>query len=153
MYKIMFVCLGNICRSPMAEFLMKDAVKKLGREEEFYVESSAVSDENVWNGIGAPVYPNTKKLLDGLGIDCSAKRAQVLTAKHGEEFDLLLCMDEANVRGAQRIVGAKNAAKCKKLLSYAGENGDVADPWYTRDFQTAYRDIMRGIEGLLQTLK
>lgn len=148
----MFVCLGNICRSPMAEFLLKDAVQKSGRAAEFYIESSAVSDENVWNGVGAPVYPNVKTLLNGLGIDCSEKRAQVLTAKHGEEFDLLLCMDDANVRRAQRIVGAKNADKCKKLLSFAGESGDVADPWYTRDFQTAYRDIMRGIEGLLRTL-
>ena len=152
-YKIMFVCLGNICRSPMAELLLKDMVKKLGREAEFYIESSATSDENVFNGVGAPVYSHTRTLLEGKGISCAGKRAQVLTAEHGDKFDLFLCMDGANVRNATRILGVKNAHKIKKLLSYAGESGDVADPWYTRDFERSYQDVKRGLEGLLEILR
>ena len=151
-HKIMFVCLGNICRSPMAELLLKDMVKKLGRAEEFYIESSATSDENVWNGVGAPVYPQIRSLLESKGISCAGKRAQVLTRAHGEQFDLFLCMDDNNVRNARRILGEKHADKCQKLLSFAGESGNVADPWYTRDFTLAYEDIKRGLEGLLQTL-
>ncbi len=151
-HKIMFVCLGNICRSPMAELLFKDMLEKAGREGEFVVDSAATSSENVFNGVGAPVYSPIRKLLEGKGISCVQKRAQVLTAKHGEEYDLFLCMDDSNVRNARRIVGAKHADKCKKLLSYVGETGDVADPWYTRDFNMAYEDIKRGLEGLLKSL-
>ena len=151
MYKIMFVCHGNICRSPMAEFLMKDLVKKLERETEFEIASSAVSTEEIWNGVGNPVYLPAKAELAKHGISCAGKRAQLLTREDGEYYDLLLCMDESNVRRAQKIVGTKNADKCKKLLSYAGENGDVADPWYTRDFTATYRDIMRGLEFLLKS--
>lgn len=151
-HKIMFVCLGNICRSPMAELLLKDMVKKAGREGEFEIASSATSDENVWNGVGAPVYPQIRTLLEKKGISCAGKRAQVLTKAHGEQYDLFLCMDDNNVRNARWILGAEHADKCKKLLSYAGESGNVADPWYTRDFEQAYEDIKRGLEGLLQTL-
>ena len=152
MYKIMFVCHGNICRSPMAEFLLKDLVKKEGREGEFLIESSAVSDETVWNGQGEPVYPPVKTLLKSLGISCEGKRSQILTEADGEKFDWFLCMDDANVRAAKRILN-RNADKCKKLLEYAGETGNVADPWYTRDFEAAYRDILRGLKGLLRTLE
>ena len=152
MYKIMFVCLGNICRSPMAELLLKDMVEKMGRKAEFEIASSATSDENVWNGVGAPVYGPIKSLLERKGISCAGKRAQVLKKTDGEYYDLFLCMDDNNVRNAQRILGEKNAHKCKKLLSYAGETGDVADPWYTRDFETAYEDIQRGLDGLLDSL-
>ena len=152
-YKIMFVCLGNICRSPMAELLMKDMVKRAGREDEFIIESSATSDENVFNGVGAPVYYHTRALLEGKGISCEGKRAQVLTKTHAEKFDLFLCMDGSNVRNATRILGVDNAYKIKKLLSYAGESGDVADPWYTRDFERSYSDVKRGLEGLLASLE
>lgn len=152
MYKIMFVCLGNICRSPMAELLLKHMVEKMGRKHEFEIASSATSDENVWNGVGAPVYGPIKTLLERKGISCAGKRAQVLKKTDGEYYDLFLCMDDNNVRNAQRILGEKNAHKCKKLLSYAGETGDVADPWYTRDFETAYEDIQRGLDGLLDSL-
>lgn len=151
-YKIMFVCLGNICRSPMAELLLKDIVKKAGREAEFEIASSATASDNVYNGVGAPVYGPIRALLEAKGVSCAGKRAQVLKASHGEEYDLFLCMDDSNVRNAKRILGAKNADKCKKLLSYVGESGDVADPWYTRDFNAAYEDIKRGLEGLLATL-
>ncbi len=151
-YRIMFVCLGNICRSPMAELLLKDMVKKQGREGDFVIESSATSDDNVYNGVGAPVYPQIRALLESKGISCAGKRAQVLTKEHGERFDLFLCMDGNNVRNATRILG-ENGYKCKKLLSYAGESGDVADPWYTRNFELAYEDVKRGLEGLLQNLE
>jgi protein-tyrosine phosphatase len=136
----------------MAELLLKDMVKKQGREKDFIIESSATAHDNVYNGVGAPVYPHIRTLLERKGISCEGKRAQVLTREHGDKFDLFLCMDGNNVRNATRILGEKNGAKCKKLLSYAGESGDVADPWYTRDFEQAYEDIKRGLEGLLKTL-
>lgn len=153
MHKIMFVCLGNICRSPMAELLFKDMVEKVGRAEEFYIQSSATSDENVWNGVGAPVYSHTRALLEKYGISCAGKRAQVLTKADGEKYDLFLCMDDSNVRNAVRILGKEHAHKVKKLLSFAGESGDVADPWYTRDFQRSYDDIKRGLDGLLNEIQ
>lgn len=152
MHKIMFVCLGNICRSPMAELLFRYMVEKTGRTAEFEISSSATSDENVFRGVGAPVYGPIKSLLEGKGISCAGKRAQVLKKSDGEYYDLFLCMDDNNVRNAQRILGEKHAHKCKKLLSYAGENGNVADPWYTRDFEKAYEDILRGLNGLLESL-
>ena len=151
MYKIMFVCHGNICRSPMAEFIFKDMVKKLGRAGEFDVASSAVSTEEIWGNVGNPVYPPAKTELQKHGISCEGKRAQLLTEADGEYYDLLLCMDESNVRRARKIVGAKNAEKCKKLLDFAG-GGEVADPWYTGDFTATYQDLVKGLEGLLKTL-
>ena len=147
----MFVCHGNICRSPMAEFIFKDMVKKLGRAEEFDVASSAVSTEEIWNGVGNPVYPPARAELKKHGISCEGKRAQLLTEADGEYYDLLLCMDESNVRRARKIVGAKNAEKCKELLDCAG-GGEVADPWYTGDFTATYQDLVKGLEGLLKTL-
>lgn len=152
MHKIMFVCHGNICRSPMAEYVLKDLVRKAGRESEFMIASSAVSNENCWNGRGAPVYAPVKALLKEKGISCDEKRARVLTASDGENYDLFLCMDESNVRRAKGILGSKNGEKCKKLLSYVGESGDVADPWYTDDYALAYKDIFRGLQGLLKAL-
>ena len=152
MYKINFVCHGNICRSPMAEYLCKDMLKKAGKADEFFVVSSAVSSEEIWNGIGSPVYPPVKKLLLSLGISCEEKRAKQLTQADGDKFDLFVCMDDSNVVRAKKIVGEKNAHKVKKLLSFAGEKGDVADPWYTRDFTACYQDIMRGLTALLNSL-
>ena len=152
MYKINFVCHGNICRSPMAEYLFKDMVKQAGREQEFCICSTAVSSEEIWNGVGNPVYPPVKKLLSALGISCEEKRAKQLTKQDGEDCDLLLCMDDSNLQRAKRIVGESNAHKCKKLLSFTGSNESVSDPWYTRDFQTCYQDVMRGLNALLQSL-
>ena len=135
----------------MAEFIFKDMVKKLGRAEEFDVASSAVSTEEIWNGVGNPVYPPARAELKKHGISCEGKRAQLLTEADGEYYDLLLCMDESNVRRARKIVGAKNAEKCKKLLDFAG-GGEVADPWYTGNFTATYQDLVKGLEGLLKTL-
>ena len=153
MYKINFICHGNICRSPMAEYLCKNMLKNAGRENDFFVASSAVSSEEIWNGIGSPVYPPVKKLLASLGISCDEKRAKQLTKADGEIYDLLVCMDDSNVLRAKKIVGEKNAHKVKKLLSFTGEKGDVADPWYTRDFTACYQDIMRGLTALLDALQ
>lgn len=149
MHKIMFVCHGNICRSPMAEFVMKDMVKKSGRNDEFFIQSTAVSTEEIFGGVGNPVYPPAKKLLAGLGISCEGKRATLLTEEDGDNYDMFLCMDDSNVRRAKQILGEGNSHKIKKLLSFADESGDVADPWYTGDFQAAYKDILRGIKGLI----
>ena len=152
MVKIMFVCHGNICRSPMAEFLFRDMVKKAGREGEISCASSAVYAEEIWGENGSPVYPPVKALLSSLGISCEGKRAVQLRASDAEKYDFFVCMDESNLRGAKRILGAAGAGKCRKLLSFAGEDGDVSDPWYTRDFQKAYEDIRRGLEGILRSV-
>lgn len=149
MVRVSFVCHGNICRSPLAEFLFKDMLKKSGRSAEFSVSSCAVSDEEIWGSVGNPVYPPVKKLLAAKGIDCSGKRAVLLTRADGEKYDWFLCMDDSNVRRAKSILGEKNGEKCVKLLSFTGENGNVADPWYTRDFQAAYDDIERGLRAFL----
>ena len=151
MYSVMFVCHGNICRSPMAEFIFKDMIKKAGRTEEFFVASSAVSDEEIFGGVGNPVYPPARAVLKAHGISCEGKRAALLRFSDAEKYDLFACMDESNLRSAKRILGAAGAEKCKKLLSFAG-GGNVSDPWYTRDFERAYEDICRGIKGLLKTL-
>ncbi|MBR2903718.1 MAG: low molecular weight phosphotyrosine protein phosphatase [Clostridia bacterium] len=150
MKRIMFVCHGNICRSPMAEFVMKDLVQKAGREKDFFIASSAVSAEEIWGEVGNPVYPPVKRLLAGLGISCEDKRATQLRYEDGDRYDLFLCMDDSNLVKAKRILGAKNAEKCQKALAIVGESRDVADPWYTRDFDASYRDILRVCEKLLK---
>ena len=149
MIKIMFVCHGNICRSPMAEFMFKDLVKRAGREAEFEIASSAVSTEEIYRGEGNPVYPPAKAELSKHGISCEGKRAKLLTKEDGEYYGLFLCMDDSNLRRAKSILGERNAYKCQKLLELAGEKGDVADPWYTGNFQITYEDILRGIKKLL----
>lgn len=150
--KIMFVCHGNICRSPMAEFVFRDFAAKAGRGEDFFVRSTAVSAEEIWGEIGNPVYPPVKKILNELGIDCEGKRAEQLTAKHGEEYDYIFCMDDSNVRKAKRIVGGRYENKVIKLLDFVGIGGDVADPWYTRDFEATYQDILVASKGILEKL-
>ena len=153
MHKIMFVCHGNICRSPMAEFVLKDLVKKCGRENEFIISSSATSTEEIWQGVGNPVYPPAKRELLKHGITCDGKRAVQLKEEDYEKYDLFICMDSANVRNATRILNGDKNGKVIKLLSYIGEDRDVADPWYTGDFSVTYTDVYNGIVALLKTLK
>lgn len=152
MHKIMFVCHGNICRSPMAEYMFRDMLQKAGKVG-YEIASSAVSHETVWNGRGEPIYPPAKRLLNGLGIPCEEKRSQVLTKEDGEYYDVLYCMDDSNVSRAKRIVGEKNAHKCVKLLTLVGETRDVADPWYTGDFTATYRDLESALNALIKTLQ
>ena len=148
MIKILFICHGNICRSPMAEFVMKDLVKKQGLEQEFEIASCATSTEKIWNGIGNPVYPPAREELARHGISCGSKRALQLTNSDYDYYDYLVCMDSRNVRNAARITGRSD--KYTMLLEYTGENRDVADPWYTGDFGTTYKDVLAGCEALLE---
>ena len=148
--KILFVCHGNICRSPMAEFVMKDLLEKNGREYEFEVASAATSTEEIWNGIGNPVYPPAKKLLAKKGIDCSEKRARQMTRSDYDYYDLLVGMDNWNIRNMLRITGGDPDGKIKMLLDFTNRPGEVADPWYSGDFEATYRDVLEGCEGILK---
>ncbi len=152
MVKILFVCHGNICRSPMAEFIFKDLVRKCGREGEFEVASCATSREEIWNGVGNPVYPPAREELAKHGIACAGKRAVQLTKSDYNHYDLLIGMDENNIRNMMRILGADPEGKVRKLMDYTGRGGDVADPWYSDRFDIAYRDIEEGCKALLEHL-
>lgn len=150
MKKLMFVCHGNICRSPMAEFIFKDMIKRRGIEGEFYVTSSATSTEEIWGGIGNPVYPPAKAELAKHKISCEGKRAVQLQKSDYDKYDLFIGMDSANIRNMHRILGGDPQNKIRKLLDYTERGGDVADPWYSGRFDAAYRDIYDGCEGLLK---
>ncbi len=148
MKRIMFVCHGNICRSPMAEFIFKDMVKKCEREKEFAVASSATSTEEIWNGIGNPVYPPAQEELAKHGISCKGKRAVQLQKSDYYKYDMFICMDERNIKNTIRIFGSDPDNKVQKLL----HNRDVSDPWYTDRFDVAYNDIFAGCKQLLENL-
>ena len=148
MKKILFVCHGNICRSPMAEFVMKDLVTKYGIEDQFYIESAATSTEE----IGNEVYPPAKRKLAEHGITCKGKTARQMKKNDYERFDLLIGMDEWNIRNMNRICGGDPEEKIHKLLDYTNRKGDVADPWYTGDFDATWRDVTEGCRCLLHTL-
>ena len=149
MIRIMFVCYGNICRSPMAEFLMKDFVKKKGLEDKFYIKSSATSYEE----IGHRVYGGTRVILDRLGIDYSGKVAEKLYADDYDNFDYFIGMDESNRRNMVRQLNGDKDGKVSLLLDYTKNPREVADPWYTRDFDLTCRDINEGIEAFFEFLK
>ena len=173
MTKILFVCHGNICRSPMAEFIMKDLVTKAGLESQFHIASAATSTEE----IGCPVYPPARRKLAEHGIDCSGKTARQLTRADYDQYDLLIGMDSANLRNMRRICGGDPDGKIHLLMEFScrhrkgearersvfspqaetEESGlcfdDVADPWYTGDFETTWRDVLEGCEGLLRAIK
>ena len=150
--KIMFVCLGNICRSPMAEFVFKDMLKKRGLVDKYEVLSSATSSDEIYMGVGNPVYPPAREELKKHGISCEGKRAVQLKANDYGKYDLFVCMDNSNVRNAIRIFGGDNEGKVKLLLDYVG-GGEVADPWYYGHFDKTYDDILRGCEALLNELE
>lgn len=153
MIKILFVCHGNICRSPIAEFVLKDLVAKLGIADQFYITSAATSTEEIWNGVGNPVYPPAKAELAKHGISCEGKRAIQLKKEDYNKYDLLIGMDFANIRNMHRILGGDPDGKIKLLLEYAGISKEVADPWYTGKFDVTYRDVLTGCEALLKHLK
>ena len=152
MKRIMFVCHGNICRSPMAEFIFKDLIKKQGRESDFTVASSATSTEEIYGGIGNPVYPPAKAELLRHGITCEGKRAVQLKKSDYDKYDLFLAMDSMNIRNIGRIFGADPLGKVHRLMDFTPRRGDVADPWYSGEFDTAYKDIYEGCVCLLEKL-
>ena len=134
----------------MAEFVMKDLVKNAGLEDRFYIESAATSTEEIWNGIGNPVYPPAKRKLAEHGLSCEGKRARQITKQIYNRFDLIIGMDHANLRSINRITGRDD--KTHLLMEYAGKNRDVADPWYTGDFDATWDDVMDGCKALLNNL-
>jgi len=146
--KIIFVCHGNICRSPMAEFVMKDLVEKAGCASEFYIESAAVSAEE----LGNPVYPPARRELAHHGISCDGKTARQMTRDDYDRFDLLICMDSSNLRRMERICGGDPDGKMSRLLEHTGRFNDVADPWYTGDFSATWRDVVDGCTALLEKI-
>ena len=148
MKKIMFVCLGNICRSPMAEFLMKDLLKSKGLENEFIVDSSATSIYE----IGNPVHYGTQRILNKLNIDCSKKRSTLLNASDYDKYDYFIGMDQSNIRKMLRLFDGDNQNKVKLLLDFTNNPRDVADPYYTGNFEVTYQDILEGINCLLEYL-
>ena len=153
MYKIMFVCHGNICRSPMAEFIFKNLVSERGVEEKYFISSSATSREEIWGDVGNPVYPPARAELQRHGIGCDGKRAVQLEKNDYEKYDLFVCMDGRNLANAGRILGGDPENKLRKLMDYTPRGGDVADPWYTDRFDVTYRDICEGCEALLASLE
>ncbi len=154
MHRIIFVCHGNICRSPMSEFVMKDLVRKAGLEDAFYIESAATSTEEIWNGRGNPVYPPAKRKLAEHGISCAGKTARQTNRADYNRFDYLIGMDRANIRNMTRIYGGDPEGKISLLLDHCGRTGqEVADPWYTGDFEATWQDVLQGCRALLEELK
>lgn len=145
MIRILFVCHGNICRSPMAEFVMKDLAAKAGRDAEFHIESAATSTEE----IGNPVYPPARRKLAEHGIGCEGKTARQMRRSDYERFDLIVGMDAWNMRNMLHICGGDPEGKLKLLMDFTQRPGDVADPWYTRDFEATWRDVTEGCRGIL----
>ena len=142
MIKLLFVCHGNICRSPMAEFVMKDMVKKAGLADQFEIASAATSTEEIGNG----VYPPARRKLLEHGIRCDGKRARQMTRADYQRYDLLIGMDSANIRNMTRIAGGDPEGKIRPLLY----DKDVADPWYTGNFEATWQDVLRGCQALLE---
>lgn len=150
MIKILFVCHGNICRSPMAAYVMKDLVEKAGLQDDFVIDSAATSREE----LGNPVYPPAKRKLAEHGISCEGHAARQMQSSDYERYDLLIGMDQANIRNMQRICKGDPDEKMHLLMDYTEHSGrEVADPWYTRDFEATWRDIEDGCNGLLQKIQ
>lgn len=148
MTRILFVCHGNICRSPMAEYVMKELVRKAGREEEFEIASAATSREE----IGNPVYPPARRKLAEHGIACDGHAARQMTERDYSRYDYLIGMDSANRRNMQRICGGDPKGKISLLMEHTNRPSDVADPWYTGDFEATWRDVLSGCQALLEEI-
>lgn len=148
MTNIVFVCLGNICRSPMAEFVFRDMLKKEGLSDKIHVESAATSTEEIGNG----VHRGTREKLAQKGISVTGKTAVQLKKSDYEKFDYIIAMEDSNIRGINRIIGNDKEGKVYKLLDFAG-GGNIADPWYTGNFDVTYNDVYRGCVGLMEYLK
>ncbi len=148
MIKILFICHGNICRSPMAEFVMKELVAKAGLSAQFEIASAATSTEEIGNA----VYPPARRKLAEHGISCEGKTARQVTRRDYEHFDLLIVMDHNNLRNLRRMMGEDTENKIHLLMAYTERPGEVADPWYTGDFEETWQDVLEGCRGLLQQL-
>ena len=146
MIRILFICHGNICRSPMAEFIMKDLVDKRGIADQFEIASAATSTEEIWNGRGNPVYPPAKRKLAEHGISCEGKRARQMTKRDYQYYDLLICMDNWNLRNMRKFVGSDPDGKVHLLMEYTDRPGEVSDPWYTGEFELTYRQLDKGLK-------
>ena len=153
MLKICFVCHGNICRSPMAEFLFKRILEEHGRTEDFQISSKATSSEEIYHGQGNPVYPPVREILEGLGMDCSKKRACQLQKEDYENYDYFIGMDERNRENMRRILGGDLKGKVSLLGDYTDHPHPIADPWYSGEFQACYEDILEGCRGLWEQIK
>ena len=149
MIKILFICHGNICRSPMCEFVMKDLVAKAGRADQFEIASAATSTEE----LGNPVHPGTRRQLALHGISCEGKRARQVTRADYDRYDMLICADSNNIRNLRRITGGDPDGKISLVLDHTSRPGrDVDDPWYSGDFETTWNDVSDGCAGLLREL-
>ena len=148
-HKILFVCHGNICRSPMAEFVMKRLVEEEGLEDRFEIASAATSTEE----IGNPVYPPARRKLAEHGIGCQGKTARQMTLDDYRYYDWIIAMDHNNLRNLRWMFGDDTDHKISLLMDYTARPGDVADPWYTGDFEATWRDVLEGCRGLLETLR
>ena len=159
MIKVLFICHGNICRSPMSEFVLKDMVEKLGIQDNFIIESAATSSEEIWGGEGNPIYPPAKEMLRKQGIgrtpytNFSGKRARQITKADYNKYDYLLCADSANIRNVTRITGPDTEEKIKLMLDIPNKTGrSIADPWYTGDFVATYSDVRYACLNFLEYL-
>lgn len=146
MIKVLFVCHGNICRSPMGEFILKDMVKKAGIDKDFEIRSAATSTEE----IGNPVYPPAKAKLAEHSISCGGKTAVQMTKADYDYYDYIIAMDRNNLRNMKRFVGDDEKKKVSLMMDYTQRRGDVADPWYTGDFEATWKDICEGCKGFLE---
>ncbi len=149
MIKILFICHGNICRSPMAEFVMKDMVAKAGLADRFYIASAATSNEEIWGGRGNPVYPPARAKLEEHGLRCDGKRAVRLVKADYDRYDFLIGMDDRNMFNMKRMLGGDPEGKMSMLLDYTDHPRNVSDPWYTDDFESTWIDVNDGCRGLL----
>lgn len=149
MIKILFICHGNICRSTMAEYVMKHLVRQAGLEGEFYIDSAATSTEEIGNG----VHHGTRRKLAQVGIPCGDHRARQVTWADYEKFDRIIGMDNANIRNLNRMLKGDPDGKISMMLDYTNRPGEVADPWYTGNFEATYRDVLEGCQGLLEKLQ